>query len=407
MAFALPAGITTSTINDYMKAVSEPIYRESILLGFLRKRKRIKFRQTGPNFVWPVRYYRQKWRQIQGAVTATQYANIAPEIQLTLGMAGWDMGRSCTKAEKLANQAGETQIYDLIGRILDQLVGDFTEQLRLSLWSDGTLNPGGMMGLMSIFGATTTPSADGFYINPNTSAYTLPTVSTNTVANGYWWAANPGQTYAGQSLALGSKVSDYSSPTDSGGTNLYAFPQGTFSPGYNFLSPLIVDYNSHYWTPNPQDFAGGATAGTHEWESCWQQAVNAAFTYLQLLQRDKPDLVVLDADLLRRAKDSTIGQQRFEVTGTSEARSIGIETLSYNGHEFATEYGVPPGCAFILNLGKVMLRSWQGDLMERTTDKDPTTSEDLYKVDTYIQNQIDSPANIAGLFPITTVVAGS
>ena len=127
-----------------------------------------------------------------------------------------------------------------------------------------------------------------------------------------------------------------------------------------------------------------------------------AFQYLTLLQRDKPDMLILDADLLRRAQNSTIAQQRFVVTGASEAKSLGFDTLEYNGYEFATEYGVPPGCGIIFTFDKMQMLSWQGDWMERIEDKDPTTSEDLYKVDAYWQMKFESPAHFALLAPVST-----
>ena len=387
MAFQFPAGITTSTINAFLKEVAEPIYRKSILVGLLKNRKRIKFNQDGPAIVWPVRYYRQKPRNIAGPVTATQFPNIAPEVQCTVPMAGYDMGRSITKAEKLVNK-GEARIYNLVQRAIEQVGSDFLEYMRLYMWGDGTITGNDVMGVMSMFGASSTPSADGVYNNPGTYSLLSPASGATN-----WPVASPSQTYAGQSTALGSKVNDWVGPTAE------AFPHGTFSPGYNFFSPMIWDYNSSSFTPNSQV----STTLTHDWNSQWQQVVNDAFTYLTLLQRDKPDMLVLDANLLSRAQNSTIAQQRFIVSSASESKSLGFDTLEYNGYEFATEYGVPPGCGVILTFDKMKMFSWQDDWMERSEDKDPQTSEDLYKVDAYWQMQFESPANFALLAPISAV----
>ena len=392
MALNVTARVATSTINRYIKREIEPIYRKSILLGMLRAKGRMKFNVGGKNIVWDVRYLRRVIRDVLGAVTQTTFPNTSTKIMCTMGWAAYDMGESIAKLEKLINQGSEVQIYKLYESVLKELLGDFTEQWRLRLWQDGTVTGTGLMGILSMFGGSTTPTNDGIYNQPKT--YTASTGQDGTSA---WWCCNPNNstTYAGVSTALGNKVNDYVDAIQSEN-----FPKGYFSPGYNFFTPLMVDYNSKFFTPNSQ-ISMSATP-THNWDSQWQQALNYITEYHGILQKDSPDVIVLDPDLYVRASNSMIPQQRFVVADSSELRSLGFKAVEYQGQELASEFGVPSGMAFLLNWDKLEYDCMQGQLIERTEDEDIATSEDLVKLDNYGQLWAESPAYFGALVPATT-----
>jgi len=390
MALQFPTSAATSTLNRYFKEVMEPIYRTSILHGLLKKRGRIEMDEGGVGLVWPVQYYVQQPRNIAGPVTQTQYPDIATEVQAQLGLAGYDMGRSITKLMRLVNKRGDTQIYDVISRTLDQLTKDFMRHMKLRLWNDGTITGIDVMGIMSVFGASSTPTAEGVY--SNLGSYTLLDQTTFGPSNSSKWpVANPAQTYAGLSTALGSKVNDWTAGSDA----TIGYPLGTCSPGFHFWSPFIWDYNSSHFTPNP------AISSVHCWDTQWQTVVNEAYYTLVTLQQNRPDICILDTNLLQRAMNSTIAQQRFVATPKSEAVDLNFPTMSYNGIEFHTEYGVPSQAAFLLTLDEMSLHSWQKDWIEVTEDQDPTSSQSLHKVDAYWQMKL-SPAHMAILAPIST-----
>ena len=372
------ARVMTSTINRYVKQEIAPIFRKSVLLGLLKARGRIKYKVGGLNIVWTVRYLRRQLRDVLGAVTATEFPNVSTKIQATMGWAAYDMGESIAKMEKLVNQGSEVQIYNLYESVLKELLGDFTEQWRLRLWQDGTVTGTGLMGILSMFGGSSTPTGDGIY--SNAGSYSRSTAQDGTTP---WWCCSPNNstTYAGISTALGAKVSDYSNPNTAEN-----YPKGSFSPGLNFFTPLYIDYNSRAFTPNP-----AFNTGIHCWDQQWQQAFNALTTYMGTLQKEQPNVVVLDPDLYMRAENSTIGQQRFVVTDSSETRVLGFKSVEYNGQELLYEYGVPSGMAFALNIDKLNYYCMQGQLIERTEDEDIVTSEDLVKFDNYGQLWAESP----------------
>ena len=393
------ARISTSTINKYVKQEIAPIFRKSVLLGMLKARGRIKYKVGGLNIVWPVRYLRRPIRNILGAVTSTSFPNTSTKIQATMPWAAYDMGESIAKLEKLVNQGSEVQIYNLYESVLKELLADFTEQWRLRLWQDGTQATGELMGILSMFGGSSTPTVDGIYNGAGT--YTASTgrdgaynATTGTGGTSAWWCCNASNntTYAGVSTALGAKVNDYS---NSDTTQNY--PLGYFSPGYNFFSPLYIDYNSKKFVPNSQ-----ISSTRNGWDTQWQQAINALGTYQGILQNQPIDCIVLDPNLMRQAQDSTIAQQRFVVSDSSEMRSLGFKTLEYNGVELLTEFGVPAGMGFSLQFDKLNYYCMQSQLIERTEDTDVVTSEDLIKFDNYGQLWAESPAYFGALVPAST-----
>jgi len=187
------------------------------------------------------------------------------------------------------------------------------------------------------------------------------------------YVANPNDTYAGQSTALG--VTGSWTPETSGG-----WPTGTGYTEYHWWSPMIVDYNN--------SGLGGTTAN---WSNQWQFALNYCLTYLLILQNVTPDICIMAPSLHRQAKDSLAGQQRFTTTADSKLTKLGFQTLQYEGLEIATEYGVPQQLAYVLPWEKLEFRSMQKQLVAVAQDTDITTSERLIAMDCYGNFLCESP----------------
>lgn len=389
-----PFRIKTSTLNAWIMEKIEPIYRASVLWGMMKARGRIKYKQGGDFVNWKMRYMRREINKISGAVTSTQFTNTSTEIPAQLGWSGYDLGESITKIERLKNQDRQWRIEDLVQSVLDELVPDFLESWRLKLWQDGARDAGGLAGILSIFGSSATPNGAN-YTNP-------PSFSATTGYDGTsaWWCCtkdNYVSDYGGVSTQLGALQNDYSAPANDVTVN---YPLGQFSTAYNFNSPLLIDYNSKRFHPNPQLYVDGSTP-YHSWESQWQQACNMLMVHLNNLQQKPVDALVMTADMLARAQNSMISQQRFNVVESSEMRSLGFKSLEYNGAEFVTEYGVPEGMGFAIPFDQLEYRCMGAQLIERSEDKDITTSEDLYKLDTYGQLILKAAGFFGAVVPAT------
>ena len=384
MGFDFPIRVQTSTLNAWLLHKVEPIYHTSVLMGLMKNRGRSENDFDGGKQVgWNMRYLRREPRDVNGPVMQTSFPVTSTKVQAALNMCGYDMGETIQKAEKLANKGTKVQIYKLVESIINELVDDFMNGYRLRLWQDGTITDTGLMGILSMFGGSST-AARGRYTNPG--AYTPITCAD---AATEFWSCAPSQTYAGVDTTLGAKVNDYNNPnTDE------AWPLGDYSEAYSYASPLMVDYNSSQFTP---------TSGSpYSWDFCWQQAFNALTTWMGALHDMPVDLVVWHADLERRAADSLIGSSRFIVSDSSETRSLGFKSLEYNGTETMSEWGCPANMGFALNFSKMSLKNWQKQLIMKEEDHDIQTSDDLYKLDCFSQMQFDSPAFFGALVPAST-----
>lgn len=356
--------LTNAIINNYIKTKIEPIYVESPFLGMLKAKGRIAFNKTGKTIEWKPRLKRRSIRPIMGAITATQFTPTNTRTAASLGYVGYDMGEVIAKFEKLANKAGPTQIYDLMQGVLDEMLPDFMEGLKAKVFGDGNLTGYDLQGFESFM-------AYGALIDDGDGTDT--------------WAAAPADTYAGLSTVLGAVVNNWTSGTG------YAWPQGTGDPAHAYWSPLVVDYNSSL-------FNGTA----HNWTYQWQQAMNALTTYLGRNQSQKVQAIVMDHDLLRKAKDSTINNQRFVVSDSLTGRKFGIPTLEWEGTEIIEDFYCPAGKAYAIgSWDKINLWSMQKDLIAREEDDDIVTSETLLKFDSYLQMWVESPAFFGALAPVS------
>jgi hypothetical protein len=386
MGFTLPTRVQTSTLNAWLKEKEEPILRANPLMAMMRHRGLIKYKagEIGKALNWDVPYIRRKLREIGGNTTDRAFVATNTKLHAQIDWTGYDMTEKISKLERLVNSNSATQISNLVKSTMLELMDDFGVDLGLKMWNDGTITGSGMYGVMSLHGASSTLSADECY-NQLGSYTELSPVDAND-----WWNCQPtsARTYAGLSTTLGNKVNRWSGADD------VAYPAGQFPEGYMFWTELIGNYNSTYFTPT-------GSSSTHSWDTQWQQAFNAIDTYQTKLMKEPVDTWILDADLMMRAKNSLIDNQRFVVSDSSEMRSLGFKDLEYNGWSLLTGYGVPDGMAQGFTWSKMELRLLQSQLVERTEDHDIRTSDDLFLLDSYHQMLFRSPRYFPCLVPAT------
>lgn len=352
--------IETAVINAYIRKKIEPIYREDKFLAMLKGRGRISHNNHGKLTDWKVKFRR---RELGGGGDGNPVSISFPRVNrrktAQLPWRNYNLGESLTKYEKLVSQNSETALFKLAEEVVDDLASDFREGFRFKLYLDGNLaaNAKDIHGLESFYGDTGSVITDSA-------------------------AVDPSDTYAGLSTVLGAAGGDWSPNTGDG------WPTGTANPAegteYNYFSPLIVDYHSRKFT----------NSTTWNFKNTWQQAIRYLTTNLGNLQRQEPDLILLNPALLNQARDSLESVQRFEVTqtGSTYLTKIGHKTLQFEGTEMASEYGVPDAVGYALAFDKMELKSMQGQLFGRMSDMDITTAEDLFAVDFYGNLCVESPA---------------
>lgn len=356
------ARLKSTTLNKYLKQAVEPIFRKSFLLGALKAYKRLRYNEGGLKLEWRPRFRRDTITAGRGTATTITFPIMNVHKTATLPWRNYWMGCSIHEFEKLANK-GESAWFNIVQGIVDQKIDDFMDDLRFKMYLDGNAAASNR----DLHGLESWHSDDG------------TTVGTT----GY--VGNPNDTYAGQSTALGVSGT-WSAPSG------FGWPLGaTGEVEYCWWSPLNVDYGASF----------GGTANS--WKLQWQQAINFGVSYLEKLQGVRPDVCLLDSELLRQAQDSLISVQTFELTQRSKLTDAGFQTLAHNGVEFHSEMGVTADCGYLIPFSKLHLHSMQPQLVMTEKDHDITTLTDLIALKAWIQLRAESPAFFGKLRRITAL----
>lgn len=365
MGIDASAPITTSVLEAFTNKRVEPIFRKSVLMGALKSHGRISTNHAGKTAcTWYPRFRRRTIEPGDGNPVSISFPETNVRRKAELLWRNYNLGASTTKFTRLVssgNSGAGAKLFNVVEELAAQLTDDFMEDFRLKLYLDGNLagQTRDLMGLESIY------SVNGLVTN---SA-----------------VGDPNDSYAGHSTALG--VTGEWTPGAGEG-----FPIGQGDTEYHWWSPMVVDYRY-----------SGFGGTTNAWDDQWQQACNYLITYLGLLQQKDVDLLLLHPELLRKAKDSMIGIQTFEVTQNSSLTKLGHKTLQYNGIEMATEYGVPSDVGYALNFEQMELRSLQNGLLGTMNDEDITIASQLKALDFYGQFIMWAPSFFGKLQPISAL----
>ncbi len=363
MAIVEPnARISVSALDAYTTRQVEPIFAKKMFLGGMKANGRISFNHAGK--------LAETWRPVFRRKTLTaqssQHVQIpAPQTNFRKNASlPWrilTMGESSTKFERETTSGSNPRevMFNIVADIVDRMAPDSMNSLNAKLFLDGSAGlDNEVHGLNSCLGNTGLVVTDSKVADPNDS-------------------------YAGNSTALG--VSGEWSPNASDG-----WPTGSGDSEYCWWSPFIVDYTN-----------SGFNGSSATWFLQWQEAINYGLTYMQMVQSEMPDIIILNAELDREAKASFESGQRFEVTRGSKMVDAGIRTLNYNGVELVTDADCPDAVGYMFNWSRLKLKSTQPALFGRDTDTDILTSTDQIVMDFYGNMIIDSPAFIGQLAAIS------
>jgi len=324
------AQINTTTIDNYLRIKVEPIFRSSFLLNELKSRGQILYKQHGKTLVWFPRFRRRRIVAGAGNPINIDFANRNVRRQVTLPWRQYQLGESIPYISILQNQNRETAIFNIVQDTIDGGADDFMVDFREKLFGDGNAGTGkDIHGLESIF------SVNGLVPSSRVGL--------------------PNDNYAGMSTALG--VSGSWTPDAGDG-----WPTGTGDVEYHWWSPIVVDYQNAAWTGT-----------TKNWQTTWQQALNYALTYQSTLQKKDVDVVLLNPELKRLCSDSLESTQRFILSEKSGEANLGFKRLMYEDVQIVTEYAVPDGVGYLLNLSEIELRCMEGQLVSTQQDTDITS----------------------------------
>lgn len=360
---ATPARVDVSTLSNYIKAQTAPLFTKDLFFGALKAHGRISHNHGGKDINWPVKFRRRKITEAAGYNESIAFPQTNVHKRASIPWRRFRLGESVSKFEKLANR-GQARQFDALGNLVDDCMEDFLADFRPRVFDDGAATGSKtLMGFESMFG--------------NSGAIALGLV------------AEPTDTYANLSCARGNYGGDWTPDTGS------AWPSGEGDREYGFWTPMIVDYTNASSTP-------GWTATTKTWVSTWQEALRFSMTMQEIIQQEKFNFCLMAPNLLLEAKQSLEDNQRFELTQNSKITTeTGFHTLAFEGIELQSQYGVPAACAYLFSWDAIELMTMEADLITVQQDTDITDSTDLYHLDSFCNIKFKSPAYFAKLAAIT------
>ena len=362
------ARLTTLAINKMLKKKVEPINRRSYLMGEMTKRGRVSFGNGGLQIEWRPRIRVRDITAGPGNPNTVSFNVTNTRTKCVLDYKTYWLGEAVREIEILALQDSEARYFQKLDDITTECADDFKRRFGPKLYKDGT-GTNDIEGLESCGGV-------------HNSTDTLTGVP----------VGEPSDTYAGKSTALGAS-GDWSAPSG------HNWPEVSDPDAcdyeYHALSPLIVDTNSVYLI---QD---GSTEDNN-WDDCWVYACRYGTTYMGLLYGQRPDVIMLEAELLRRAKNSLKKDQQFQLDASAQNLDAGIEVLTFDGIKFATEFGIPSGCGYGLIFDALELRCMGDQLVKMMNDTEIRTGDKQYRFSFHGNLVIDSPAYMLYLKALTT-----
>lgn len=367
MAITDLATLTMKALPKYVRKEIAPLNRKSYLLSEIQKRGRQTVGNAGLNIEWRPEKRRREinWGPGNPNVVTFPITNVHTKATLNWKTA-W-MGEAIREIELLALGNDAERFFKKTTDLAKKCANDFMVRFGPHLYRDGV----------------STEKVEGLESFGGYSSY----VTGEPVGN-------PSDTYAGLSTALGAE-GDWTGPSSGGWPRCGSDPDAC-DYEYHYWSPLIVNYNDPALVVD-------STTESMGWDDCWVYACRYLTTYLGVLQSETPDVIILDPDLLRRAKNSLKKDQQFQLDSSAKDLDPGIEVLKWEGITFATEWGVPPGVGYAVNFRHLELMVMGDDFIKTNQDTDIHTNDKLYRLSWHGQLWVDSPAYFGFLKAVTSI----
>lgn len=330
-------GVLKTTLKQYAKGETDAFSKRSVAFAYLKDRGKMTTRQTGQKVNWKIKTgIPNPGPYVDAAARQTlQRNNYWQEAELDWCAYDWREGLS--KMDLLKNQAGPTQIIDMMKSTISGQTEGFQRQFAIDFYKDGNLgaNLGRIHGIESFFGAG------------------------STLGNGVF---NPDDTYAGLDTDLG--AIDGSAP--SGGT----WPDGVLTtPAYDCWSPLILSSTS-------TAFGNGAT-----WKENCDNIVQHALTWSGRNGQGTPPARTILTDSIYY--NAFLAQQRvkerFVASDTlSTAYKTGRQSVNFGGVDIVCDFDCPSSTAYGIVWEVMELKSMQPEMF--VTDQEYCSDQKMWKL---------------------------
>jgi len=364
-----------TTIVTYLREEEQNTFRRYKLFAALSESGNVAYNQGGRGFNWQARYRNVPVSGNDGT-TARTFARHNLWVDLELPYRGYQASDQITKKEMLENR-GQQALINVAGKMASRLQESMEQHLAREFYIDGSASGNELRfhGIESFMGIDVQGG------NKQMVSIVDGTKRNYSAGNNdvFYW---PSDTYAGQSTALGAV----------GGSQLSgSWPNGVADPEYDFYSPIIVDGLSGYFGSTA--WKTNAVAAIRE--ACHQAKRNDT-------RESEIDMVLLDRKLYIDFLNAQESKERVVVQKSTGLRAYGFnDTVSLDGIDISTEYGVPNGVGYGFSVGNMELKVMESSLY---TGEGPYYAEELqsyrFACSTLANLKFKSPRNF---FKITTV----
>lgn len=327
--------LVSTTIADYGKGAEDDLIAKRILLAAMKRAGRILYNKGGDGFSWQVPY-RLAPLTVHDGETPITPARQDRFKRPTLDYVGYALADMMTKREKLKNK-GPGALISYYEEMAPRLMSDASQLFSQELYIDSSAS--GNAGRLS--GIETMMALNG----------------TVTVSSGAQRSANaadivgyPNDTYAGLSTVLGNYSGSWNSQTALSST----WPNGVGDLGYDFYSPVVVNYTTT-----------AIDETTHDWANQCVKATRLLITQMNRYADNRGGLktILLDRELYRLYLNKIDSKERINTSSQLGLRALGFEdTFNQDGVDITWEYGMPAAVGYGYDIENMELRSMQDRL---------------------------------------------
>lgn len=368
------ARLAKTTIRDYIAGSEDNVTRYRPFMAMLKAKGRMVYNCSGDGFEWKTRYKRGEVTTNNGEQTL-EFGRVNRHEAAYLDYEGYAIAERVTKREKLKNR-GKAAIVKFFGSLAEDMKSDLTDRFAEEIFVDSsaTGNSDRWTGLESMFSINGT-------INITSGA--------QRAANAADVCGYPNDTYATLTCGLG----DYGGAWGTQTSIDNVWPYGRGDSAYDHWAPVVVNTTSTAFGSSPS-FAAYA-----------DKIMGYALGALQgrLPSDGGPDLILLDRGMYRVLKELLRTKERINIEHTG-LRKLGFDfedSINFDGVSVTTDYGVPPGVGYVLNMSNVECRSMQDTLFVMDEESwDPQSRSWRFVVDCLGQWKFKSPRNFGKLVAI-------
>lgn len=321
-----------TTIVTYLREEEQNTFRRFKLWAAISAAGNVAYNQSGRGVNWQIRYRNVPVTGNDGT-TPRVFARHNLWIDAELPYRGYQTTDQITEKEMLENR-GQQALINVGGKMASRLQESMEQHLSTEVYIDGNAvgNELRFHGIESFMGILMN-GATRRTINLDTGA-----IRDENAADMFF---APGDTYAGNSTALGAL----------GGSQLSgSWPNGTADPEYDFYSPILIKGNSTSFS----------ASGTASWRNNCVAAIREGIHQAKRndTREAAVDVVLMDRRLYIDFLNSQESKERMIVQKSVGLRALGFDdVVSLDGIDLSTEYGVPANTCYGFSTGNMEVKS--------------------------------------------------